>query len=291
VLSLKKWQLLVTALSLGASAATIGADAYMRSEAFNYNDSIAEPPKTSIIIPTLNEEAYLLETLASLENQNVKNAYPEKFETIVVDSGSTDKTLEIAEKFDTKVLNAPRGKLTARHMGVMNAKGEIMVGVDADTYYPPNYLNLILRQFKNPEVVGVSTPRLCGRDGNTILNTVYIWKNIADGIMGARMPGSNSNFRKTAYLKIGGFNLAINQFNQNEVIQEEEYAFPERLRKIGKVVWLWKAPSYTSARRWTSPTPQKRSFGDQYILLYPEFIRNPLYHTAKDLEDIPILYP
>jgi glycosyltransferase involved in cell wall biosynthesis len=266
---LNKW-LLLSALALGTSATTIGTDAYMRSEVFNYNAQITEPPKTSIIIPTLNEEAYLLETLASLQNQNVKNAYPEKLETIVVDSGSTDRTLEIARQFATKILQAPKGKLTARHIGIMNAQGEIIIGVDADTYYPPNYLNLVLKEFRNPQTVGVSTPRMCGKDGNALLYTAYIWTNLVQGIINTRMPGSNSNFRKATYLETGGFNLAINQFDAQQMVQEEEYAFPARLKKIGKVVWLWKAPAYTSTRR-LSPTAQKRSFENlnNFVLLYP----------------------
>jgi glycosyltransferase involved in cell wall biosynthesis len=267
---LNKW-LLLSALALGASATTIGTDAYMKSEAFNYNAQLAEPPETSIIIPTLNEEAYLPETMSSLANQNIKKAYPEKFETIVVDSGSTDRTLETGRKFEAKILCAPKGKLTARHIGVMNAQGEIIIGVDADTYYPPNYLNLVLKEFRNPETVGVSTPRMCGKDGNAILYTGYVWTNLVQGVINTRMPGSNSNFRKAAYLETGGFNLTINQFDAQQMVQEEEYAFPARLRKIGKVVWLWKAPAYTSMRR-LSPTAQKRSFENfnSFGLLYPE---------------------
>jgi glycosyltransferase involved in cell wall biosynthesis len=269
---MKKWQLLLAGLSLGTTATTIGADAYMRSEVFNYLDSVYEPPHTTIIAPTLNEEAYITETLASLESQNIRRQYPEKFETIVVDSGSKDNTVKIAEKFGAKILDAPRGKLTARHNGILNARGEIIIGVDTDTYYPPNYLNLNLKQFRNPEIVGVTSPRLCGRDGNVILNSTFIWRNLLEGVMGTRMPGSNSTFKKDAYFKVGGFNLNVNQFDVNEITQEEEYNFPNRLRKIGKVVWLWKAPAYTSARRWTNPTSEKRSFKslNEYILLYPE---------------------
>jgi len=270
---LNKW-LLLSALALGTSATTIGTDAYMRSEVFNHNAQLSEPPKTSIIIPTLNEEAYLLETMSSLDNQNIKKAYPEKFETILVDSGSTDRTLETARKFEAKILRAPKGKLTARHIGIMNAQGEILVGVDADTYYPPNYLNLVLKEFRNSETVGVSTPRMCGKDGNVILSTAYVWTNLIQGVINTRMPGSNSNFRKSAYLKTGGFNLTINQLDPQQMVQEEEYNFPARLKKMGKVVWLWKAPAYTSMRR-LSPTAQKRSFKlrenvKDFPLLYPE---------------------
>jgi glycosyltransferase involved in cell wall biosynthesis len=263
---------LLAGVSLAFSATTIGADAIMRSEVYNYGDHLQQPPPTTIIVPTLNEEAYLSETLASLENQNVRRRYPEKFETIIVDGGSRDRTAAIAKNFGCRLIIAPRGKLNARHEATLKAKGKIMVGVDADTYYPPNYLNLTLKAFNQPGVVGVASPRLYGRDSNMVVNTAGLWKAILDGMMGERMPGSNSAYLKSAYMQVGGFNLGIDQFNNADIMQEEEYEFPRRLREVGKVVWLWKVPAYTSARRLTTPTPETRSFkshNDNYILLYP----------------------
>lgn len=261
---------LVVIGSLGLAGTTFLSDAYMKSEVSNANTRTFKPPHTSIIIPTLNEEAYILNTLSSLENQNIRLHYPQQFEVIVVDSESTDRTRQLAEKH-AQILTCPIGKLTARHKGILNAKGKIIIGVDADTFYPPNYLNLVLRHFKNPNVVGVSSPRLFGRDANPLLNTGGIWHAIWDGMRGRRMPGSNSAFLKTAYYKVGGFNLTINQQNSTEMVAEEEYAFPNRLRRLGTVVWDWKAPGFTSARRHIRG--EKRSFDKPYNdfpLLYPE---------------------
>lgn len=56
-------------------------------------------PETSIIIRTKNEEKWIGEVLKRLGNQTYKN-----FETIIVDSGSTDKTLEIVKNFDVKLI-------------------------------------------------------------------------------------------------------------------------------------------------------------------------------------------
>lgn len=266
------WQLALTLIGVGTVGTTVAADAYMRSEVFNSNSPIKRPPpKTTIVIPTLNEEAYILEVLASLENQNVKVAYPEKIETLLVDSGSEDQTIALAERYPVKIITAPKGKLTARHIGIMKAKGDVIVGVDADTYYPPNYLNLVLRYFHDSKVVGVTSPRLYGRDSNLILNGAVIWSNILEGISGRRMPGSNSTFTKKAYMQTGGFDLSINQFNAAEMVREEEYAFPDRLRKIGKLVREWKAPAYTSGRNALSRS-KERSFreAEEFILLYPE---------------------
>ena len=267
---MKKWQALLTIGSLAFTSTTFLSDAYMKSEVFKPNTPTFKPPPTSIIVPTLNEEAYILNALSSLENQNIRLRHPQQFEVIVVDGGSNDKTVQLAERH-AKVLTVPIGKLTARHIGTLNAKGNIIVGTDADTLYPPNYLNLVLRHFRNPNVVGVCSPRLFGRDANLLVNTVGIWAALRDGLFGQRMPGSNSTFLKTAYFETGGFNLTINQRNSAEMVAEEEYAFPNRLKRFGTVVWEWKAPSFTSARRYARG--EKRSFNklfNDFPLLFPE---------------------
>lgn len=267
---MKKWQAALLMASSSFTVANITSDAYIKSKVWNVHAHVYPPPSTSIIVPTLNEERYVQTVLESLQDQNVRLEYPNRFEVLVVDSGSTDRTVEIAKKY-AKVLTAPMGKLTARHTGILNAKGKVIVGVDADTLYPPNYLNLILRRFNHQNVVGVSSPRLLGLEGtNIISNTAYHWRAIYDGMIGGRMPGSNSNFLKQAYYEVGGFNLSIDQGSVAQMIAEEEYAFPKRLRKIGKVAWEWTAPSFTSGRRWIRA--EKRSFEilSDHPLLYPE---------------------
>ncbi|MBI4039886.1 glycosyltransferase family 2 protein [Candidatus Daviesbacteria bacterium] len=59
-------------------------------------------PETSIIIRTKNEEKWLGEVLKRLFGQTYKD-----FEVIIIDSGSTDKTLEIAKKFPVTILQIP----------------------------------------------------------------------------------------------------------------------------------------------------------------------------------------
>ena len=59
---------------------------------------ILSNPKVSIVIRTLNESKYLRQLLVSIQNQTYKNT-----EIILVDSGSTDGTIEIAKKKDIKI--------------------------------------------------------------------------------------------------------------------------------------------------------------------------------------------
>lgn len=220
------------------------ADRKMKSSVFR-GTPIFEPPRTTtIVLPTFNEALYVKDTLRSLEMQSVRNEYPDRFEVLIVDSHSTDNTTEIASKYGM-VLQTPKGKLTAKDIGIRAAKGDVIMTVDADTYYPPNYLNLMLRHFSDPVVVAVTSPRLVD---HPVLGPLYV----LDAIFNTRIRGSNAAFRKSAYFACGGHDLTINQLNGRAMLLEEEYNFGAKLGSVGDVILDRSAPSITSTRRFTN---------------------------------------
>ena len=80
--------------------------------------------KTSLIIPCLNEEKYLPLLLDSIKKQNFKD-----YEIIIADAGSKDKTLEIAKKYDCRII--PGGlPAKGRNEGAKIAKGELLFFCD-----------------------------------------------------------------------------------------------------------------------------------------------------------------
>lgn len=227
-----------------------------------------EPPSTTIILPTYNEELFVKDTLDSLENQNIRKAYPDKFELLIVDNHSTDSTPDITQLYG-KVIFAPKGKLTSRDIGIKQAKGEIIVAADADTYYPPNWLNLMLHHFQCSKCVAVSGPRLTR---NPILLIGYVWNAFRDASR-QRMVGSNSAFRKESYLASGGFNLQINQFNRHEMVQEEEFNFTQKLlSQGGNYIYDFQTAVFTSTRHWKCPFTHRLTSCDR-ICKYCEMIK------------------
>jgi len=84
-------------------------------------------PLVSIVIPTYNSEKVLPLCLESIRKQTYKN-----IEVIIVDSYSSDRTLEIAKTFGAKIITTHGGLLWARYLGHLHAKGEIEVLVDSD---------------------------------------------------------------------------------------------------------------------------------------------------------------
>jgi glycosyltransferase involved in cell wall biosynthesis len=123
--------------------------------------------KISVIIPTYNEESVILECLKSLEKQSLKN-----FEVIVVDDGSTDKTLEKLKNLKIskiKILQQEhKGPGAGRNLGAKHAGGDILVFVDADMTFDRNFLKMLVK------------PILSGKSKGTFSKDEYVsnWRNV-----------------------------------------------------------------------------------------------------------------
>ncbi len=109
----------------------------------------------SVIIPTYNEEKVLSDCIESLGFQTLTD-----FEIIVVDDGSTDGTLEILKNLE-KLLPSfkffqenHKGAGAARNLGAGNAKGEILVFVDADMTFDKNFLEKLTEPIRKSLVKG-----------------------------------------------------------------------------------------------------------------------------------------
>ncbi len=91
----------------------------------------------SIVIPTLNEERALPQTLAHVAAQNAA------YELIVADGGSTDLTQAIARKAPAQWLHAPRGRGAQMNAGARHAHGDWLLFLHADTHLPCAALSAI----------------------------------------------------------------------------------------------------------------------------------------------------
>jgi len=106
------------------------------------------PPLLSIIVPALNEEGRLPDTLAQISGFLQAQRYTA--EVLVVDNGSTDRTAEIAAEFSRshsgfRLLQHPRrGKGLALRLGMRAARGEYRFICDADLSMPIEEMNRFL---------------------------------------------------------------------------------------------------------------------------------------------------
>ena len=111
--------------------------------------------QASIVIRAKNEERDIGDTLAMVAEQDGVG----QFETIVIDSGSTDRTLEIANSFPVKVIEIPAMTFTygrALNIGVREASGDIVVALSAHSMpADTHWLAQMLEPFRDSQVGGV----------------------------------------------------------------------------------------------------------------------------------------
>lgn len=231
----------------GLGALSIGRIIELRMK--EYNTNILEPIDTvSIIMAGYNEADFIGTALSSLRNQSIIQQYPEFFELIVADSCSTDGTIDIATQYADRVIITSKGKLTTRNEATDQANGNIVVSVDADTYYPYHWLNNLLEPFndlKDPSIIAVSG----GTFDYTVPNVpdaLYVFSDTFYNYIfnKARMVGRNSAYWKHSFYLADRFDENVDQFNIWTVFREEEKLFGQRLSKFGKVIYKLNASCY-----------------------------------------------
>jgi glycosyltransferase involved in cell wall biosynthesis len=162
--------------------------------------------RISVIIPTYQEENGIEPFLRQFERQTLPRS---EFEIIIVDGGSRDRTREIAARFgDRVIVQTSRGIGGARNDGVALAQADLVATTDADCRVPPDWLERIVKDFQNPEIVAV-----CGPDGpfDGGLKARFYYFFLRAIIRAAALAGlygtggTNSAFRKKALLEIGGY--------------------------------------------------------------------------------------
>jgi len=106
----------------------------------------------SVIIPAYNAEATLGGCLAALHAQSLSH---DRYEVIVVDDGSTDRTAEVARRHGVRLVRQSNaGPAAARNRGAQAAGGEILLFTDADCEPAPDWIECMMEPFCGPEVAG-----------------------------------------------------------------------------------------------------------------------------------------
>ena len=187
--------------------------------------------KISVIIPILNEAKILEKTLSRLQPEL------ESHELIVVDGGSTDASVRIAEKYG-KVIVSERGRANQLNVGAAAAKGDILIFLHADIWLESGALAAVVTALSSGYVGGGFRQKIEGR--SFLYRLIEIVGNIRGRYLKVFYGDSGIFLTRTDFEKIGGFpNLPI----------LEEMEFSKGLRRLGKTTLL--TPYiHISARRW-----------------------------------------
>lgn len=196
----------------------------------------------SVIIPTLNEATTLAQTLAHTSALGLD-------EIIVVDGGSMDRTLDIAEAFSAdaplvRVLTAPTGRARQMNEGAKVSQGEILLFLHADTRLPPGVDRVIRSTLADPRTVGgrfdvcFHPPSAWG----TVISVFMNWRSRLSRIA----TGDQAIFvRREVFERLGGF---------SDIPLMEDIDFTARLKRIGPTAALRQLVT-TSFRRWQQQGP------------------------------------
>lgn len=224
----------------------------------------------SVVVPVLNEEALLADCLKSLVAQD----YTGEYEVVVVDNGSTDRSVSIAEALGARVIFSPteRDVAAARSYGARQSHGEIVAQADADSVYPKDWLTRIAAHFSDPDVVAVAGAFVySGRAkwGGTEVFLRYVMNRGSTLVIGkpALISGANFAFRKEAYQRTAGYDIGL--------YAPDQWGLSTQLSKLGKVKYDGSLAVATSARRRDKPTP----------LLFKLFCQNLYHGFSRALRD------
>ena len=171
-------------------------------------------PTISVIVPAYNAERTILETITSVLQQTFSD-----FELIVINDGSTDRTLELLNSENDprlKVFSYPNGGVSvARNRGITQARGEFIAVLDADDVWTPDKLELQVAALQQHPEAGVaySWAYYMDEEGKSIQPSepVYFAGNVYAQLLVNDFVVSCSNclIRRQAVESVGEFDPAV----------------------------------------------------------------------------------
>ncbi|MEH2322501.1 MAG: TIGR04283 family arsenosugar biosynthesis glycosyltransferase [Nostoc sp.] len=205
--------------------------------------------KISIIIPTLNEAGNIKKAIATTQpNTNI--------EVIVVDGGSSDDTVAIAQSLGVKVISSSPGRAVQMNTGAVAATGKILLFLHADTCLPTGFDDMVRTALQQPgTVAGAFKLRIDA----SLLSLRWVEWGINVRSHFYQMPyGDQAIFlTKAVYQQIGGFpQLPI----------MEDFELMRRLKRIGRIIII-PTPVITSARRWLQKGVFKTTLLNQIVII------------------------
>jgi len=205
--------------------------------------------KVSVIIPTYNAEPYLTKLLENLKQQTLS------FELIIIDSSSTDNTLNIAKQYADHIISIPKNEFDhggTRTLAAKVAAGDMLIFITQDALpaSTTSFENL-LHVFNDPRIVAAYGRQLAYEETNFFGKHLRLFnypetssvrsikeKNLY-GMKTAFLSDSFSVYRKSAMKEVGYFNDGL-------IVGEDNHITAKLLIKGYKVAYVADAEVYHS---------------------------------------------
>ena len=188
----------------------------------------------SLIIPTLNESAYIENLLLDIRNQTLR---PKEIK--IVDGFSTDNTLKKVKKYpEVKTLSCPPHVASQRNYGAKNSTSDILIFLDADTRLPNNhFFKEVITKFEQQKLA-IACPYFFPFQSNPFIFAVYSFFSLMFFLFQKVSPsgaGSALLVKKSTFLKAKGFNQNV-KFEDIELIRR--IAKTEKFRMLNTFIWV-----------------------------------------------------
>jgi rSAM/selenodomain-associated transferase 2 len=208
-----------------------------------------EHKKISIIIPAINEASNIKQTIATTQPST-------NIEVIVVDGGSQDDTVAIAESLGVKVISSSPGRALQMNTGAALASGEILLFLHADTLLPVGFDEMICAALQQPGVIAGAFALRINAD---LASLRLVEKGVYWRSRFLQMPyGDQAIFiTKKVFQQVGDF---------PELPIMEDFELIRRLKRLGKITVLSVAV-VTSARRWLQKGVFKTTLINQVVII------------------------
>jgi uncharacterized protein len=205
-------------------------------------------PYVSVIIPTLNEEESIQETIEKASDPDA--------EIIVVDGGSRDQTRALAEASGVKVLVSGPGRAVQQNKGAGASRGDVFLFLHADTRLPGGYVNHVFETLMPGGTAGGAF-RFRTDAPIPLMKTVEFVTNIRSRLFQIPYGDQALFMKRTVFDSLGGF---------PEVALAEDLLLVRKLRRRGRIR-IAGAEAVTSGRRWQRLGVLRTTLINQIVLI------------------------
>jgi GT2 family glycosyltransferase len=225
---------------------------------------VENPPEVSVVICAYNAERTMEACLESLTRLRYRPC-----EVIVIDDGSTDRTLEISRRYPFRVIHQEnKGLSAARNVGIAAATGEYVVFTDSDCVVDPDWLTYLIGAMVRHGWVAAGGPNLPPPEDSRVPSCVALAPGgpthvLINDDVAEHIPGCNMAFRRASLVELGGFDPIFTAAG-------DDVDFCWRLQNGGRQIGFSPAAMVWHYRRNTvgAYLRQQRGYGKAEALLY-----------------------